>query len=336
MSPVTADVPMSARILPINELFTGAVTALWATSYSIDLSLFNEFLLTRLGEPPFNIAALVDHRRLAASLDRIPAERADTLDAVNRNWLLRGVHTRAAFHPKSYLAVTGTTAKLLVGSGNLTTDGLNDGHEVFTAFPSDTAIGAAAIAAWRSWMRRLVTRVGDTALADRLQDLEPRLPPPPATTPLVPSPLLHNLDIPIADQFTKTITAAGAEVEELWLTAPFYDRDGIAVGVLLDALAPRRVTLFIHPSTKVDGRKRRAGHRDAVRARHVRSRQARRRDLEVARLAVVRLRESLTRRTHPDSKHGRQHRTGRAHAARPRRGTRVVHPRRHHNPRTRN
>ena len=120
------------------ELFTSAATALWATTYSIDLALFSEFLLARLGDPPLNVAVLADHRRLAASLERIPAERADTLAAVNRRWLLRGVRASGAFHPKSYLAVTGSQATLLVGSGNLSAGGLDEGKEVFTTFRSGT------------------------------------------------------------------------------------------------------------------------------------------------------------------------------------------------------
>jgi hypothetical protein len=75
-------------VQPVAELFTAAVSALWATTYSLDLSLFNEFLLGRLGDPPLNVAILADHRRLAVSLDRIPSERADTLASVNRRWLL--------------------------------------------------------------------------------------------------------------------------------------------------------------------------------------------------------------------------------------------------------
>ncbi len=86
MSTQTAPVPVRT-VQPVAELFTGAATALWATTYNIDLALFNEFLLPRLGEPPLNVAVLADHRRLAVSLARIPPERADTLVAVNRRWL---------------------------------------------------------------------------------------------------------------------------------------------------------------------------------------------------------------------------------------------------------
>lgn len=243
----------TAAVQPVAELFISTATALWATTYSIDLALFSEFLLPRLGEPPLNVAVLADHRRLAASLQRIPAERADTLTTVNRRWLLRGVPAAGAFHPKSYLAVTGSHVTLLVGSGNLSADGLDEGREVFTTFRSGTAVGDTAIAMWRAWMRRLVGLLGDTTLARRFQDLEERLPSQAALAPTVLSPLLHNLDTPIASQLVAAVTEAGAEVDELWLSAPFFDADADALGVLLDALTPRRVRLFVTETTSVKG-----------------------------------------------------------------------------------
>ena len=196
---------------------------------------------------------LADHRRIAAGLERIPVERADTLAAVNRRWLLRCVRTGGAFHPKSYLAIAGSRATLLVGSGNLSAAGLDDGREVFTTFRSGTPVGDTAIAAWRTWMRRLVGQMGDTALAERFQDLESRIPLPPSIAPAVPTPLLHNLDIPIADQFAAVVTEAKAKVEELWLAAPFYDADAAAAGALLDMLKPARIRLFVTGTTSVNG-----------------------------------------------------------------------------------
>ncbi|MDQ1024809.1 hypothetical protein QF035_002391 [Streptomyces umbrinus] len=245
--------PEIPTVQPIVELFTGGAEALWATTYTMDLGLFNEFLLARLGDPPLNIAVLADHRRLTSSLARIPAERADTLAPVNRRWLLRGVRISGAFHPKSYLAVTGARATLLVGSGNLSAGGLDDGREAFTTFRSGTPVGDAAIAAWRSWMRRLVGIVGDTTLAARFRHLEGQIPSPAVATQHVPSPLLHNLGTPIADQLAAVVAEPGARVNELWLAAPFYDADAVAVGALLDALKPEEVKLFVTGSTSVNG-----------------------------------------------------------------------------------
>ena len=243
-----------ATVQPVAELFTSAATALWATTYNVHLSLFNEFLLGRLGDPPLNVAVLADQRRLAASLSRIPAERVETLAAVNQRWLLRGVRSGGqAFHPKTYLAVTGSRATLLVGSGNLSTGGLDEGREVFTTFRSGTPVGDSAIAAWRAWIRRLVQLVGDTTLGERFQDLEGRIPPPPTVAPVVPSPLLHNLDTPIATQLAAAVADHGDQVDEVWLTAPFYDPDADVVAALLETFMPARVRVFVTGSTSVNG-----------------------------------------------------------------------------------
>jgi hypothetical protein len=247
--------PPAERCRPVHELFTGAASALWATTYSVDLSLFNEFLLPRLGDPPLNVVVLADHGRLSASLDRLPADAVEALAAVNRRWLLRGVRPGGqAFHPKTYLAVTGTRATLLVGSGNLSMSGLDRGKEVFTAFRSGTPVGDAAIASWRTWIQRVVSLVNDIALAQRLLDLDARLPPQPAGTPQAASPLLHNLDTSIAAQFKTALAAQTlSDIEELLLSAPYYDDDAEAVGQLLTDLRPRRVRVFLTKATSVNG-----------------------------------------------------------------------------------
>lgn len=102
-------------------------------------------------------------------------------------------------------------------------------------------------------MRRLVGIVGDTTLAARFQHLEGQIPSTAAATQHVPSPLLHNLDTPIADQLAAVVAESGARVNELWLAAPFYDANAVAVGALLDMLKPERVKLFVTGSTSVNG-----------------------------------------------------------------------------------
>ena len=250
-------------IRPVAELFVRSASALWATTYNVDLRLFSEFLLPRLGAVPLNATVLADDRRLAHSLSRTPPDRLEGLATVNRRWLLRGVRARGpAFHPKSYLSVAGRSATLLVGSGNLSVDGLDEGREVFTAFRAGTAEGDRAIAVWQSWMRRLVRRLDDPILTARFADLEERLPAPERDAPdTVASQLLHNLDVPLADQFVGAVARADG-VDELLLAAPFYDADADAVGRLITALRPRRVTVYVTSSTSVDGavlRRRLAG-----------------------------------------------------------------------------
>lgn len=245
--------PPVATVQPAAELFTRSAAALWATTYSVDLALFSEFLLPRLGDPPLNVVVLADHERLATSLARIPPEREDTLATVNRRWLLRGISAGGVFHPKSYLSVTGRRATLLVGSGNLSVGGLDEGREVFTTFRSGTPVGDSAIAIWKEWARRLVEMAGDTALAERFRDLQDRPQISTAERASEPAPLLHNLDVAVADQLAATVGSIGEQVEELLLAAPFYDAEAAAVGVLLDMFRPRRVRLFVTGTTSVNG-----------------------------------------------------------------------------------
>lgn len=206
MTVATEELEVIETVRPIVELFRASVTALWATTYNVDLHLFNEFLLGRLGDPPLNVVILADHRRLATGLARVAPEQVSALHAVNSRWLLRAVRPGGqAFHPKTYLAVHRSRATLLVGSGNLSRGGLDQGHEVFTTFSSGTPSGDAAIAAWRTWMRRFVELVGDTALAARFRDLEERLPELAGLAVVGDPPLLHNLDTPIADQLAHVV-----------------------------------------------------------------------------------------------------------------------------------
>ena len=244
------------RVAPISELFRADRVALWATTYNLDLDLFNGYLLGRLGEPPLNVVVIADRDRLDATFRATPAERVSNLGSVNRRWLLRGARLGTGrFHPKSYLALTGRSVKLLVGSGNLSTNGLDAGREVFTSFAAGTPDGDAAIRSWLNWMRRIVRDLDDTLLAERFSDLEARLPRPDSLTAVVDSPLWHNLDRPLADQFCEHVLDEAGQVDELIVTAPFYDESGDALGRLIDRLQPRRVVIYTAASTKVDGTK---------------------------------------------------------------------------------
>lgn len=246
--------PASAGIRPIAELFRGDCVALWATTYNVELSLFNEYLLRRLGDAPLNAVVLADQRRLDESLATVPAERLDTLGPVNRRWLLRGMQVGSGrFHPKSYLAVRGRTATLIVGSGNLSTYGIDGGREVFTSFTSGTPVGDAALATWRNWMRRLVGASGDTLLAERFADLEQRLPDLEGLAAVADSPLWHNLTEPLGPRFCSAVVAAAGSVEELVVTAPFFDEEAKALSHLVDRLKPKLLRLYTTSTTSVAG-----------------------------------------------------------------------------------
>jgi hypothetical protein len=153
------------------------------------------------------------------------------------------------------LTITARGARLLVGSGNLSTNGIDQGREVFTAFTAGTAHGDAAIRTWRTWMQRLVVMLDDAPLAERFIDLEQRLPKPTGLAAVVDSPLWHNLDRPLADQFVDRVLVGADSVDELIVTAPFYDEAGDALGRLVERLHPARLRVYVASSTSVDGTK---------------------------------------------------------------------------------
>lgn len=243
-------------IRPAVDLFRPNCIAFWATTYNVDLGLFNEFLLGRLGEPPLNIVVMADRERVTSTLARIPAERVDQITVVNRRWLLRDVRIGTGrFHPKSYLAITPTRATLLVGSGNLSASGLDEGREVFTSFVSGTPTGDAAIGAWRSWVRQLVEAIDDVRLAERFADLEQKLGARPAIVEVGGPSLMHNLSRPLMDQYVGAVMARGrVPVDELLVAAPYFDREAVALGNLVERLAPRAISLYFTTSTSVEGR----------------------------------------------------------------------------------
>lgn len=230
------------------KAFRTSLRACWITTYNLDLGMYDSFLFPRLGDPPLNAVVLADGARLDHVLQSVPAEEQWRLQRANRRWLLRGVRTGGAFHPKTILLADQASARLLVGSGNLSLAGLDSGFETFTEFTSDDPPGAAAISGWIGWMRRIVEQQADDLLSTRFAHLVRELP----DLDAAPAGMLHNLDMPLLDQFVAA--APDTVVDRLHLAAPFYDKNLAAVTALIDRLAPRSVTVHLTERTSVDGR----------------------------------------------------------------------------------
>lgn len=175
-------------------------TAFWATTYTFEPGLFDEFFFRRIGEPPLNANILVDASRIEALWADWQTEPW-RLGRINRDYLVRSVRLPAgAFHPKTYLLAGKTSGNLLVGSGNLTINGMLEGKEVFSEFSSTTEEGASAIAAWAEWMSQLITQHGDDALRERWVRFINSAPWLPKDT--TGSPFIHNLQRSLIEQFS--------------------------------------------------------------------------------------------------------------------------------------
>lgn len=216
----------------------------------MDIRAFEDFWFPRLSDPPINATILVDRGRLAAFWDHFGSEPPLGLHRVNRDYLLRGVSiSSGSFHPKTYMFADSGRGALLVGSGNLGLGGLEEGREVFTVFDSSLDEDLPTFRRWREWMLGLVRELDDPSVTARWDALLQEA----SWLSLAPdgdSPFVHNLAEPIDSQFT---SFRPADVEELHITAPFYDRDLAAVKQLLTLIRPSAVHVYFCKDASVDG-----------------------------------------------------------------------------------
>ena len=121
---------------------------------------------------------LADHWKLGEMWDRLDPQEHYLARQANRIYLMRGIELPGggAFHPKTYLFARSEEATLVVGSGNLTRQGIDAGKEVFTAFDTRTELGLSALRAWAVWMGRLVVNADDEQLSRRFAALREQCP----------------------------------------------------------------------------------------------------------------------------------------------------------------
>ena len=222
----------------------------WATSYTFEPAFFEAFLVRRLGDPPLNVTVFADARRLSDTWGRLGPHDGWRVPGLNRRYLVRGVELPgAAFHAKTILLGREKRGVLLVGSGNLGIDGLENGHEVYTRIASEDEPGA--FATWRDWMAGIVARVDDPLVRERWGDLRAQLPWLVAAEHGA-SGFVTSARRPIAEQL---LDGVGAPIDELHVSAPFFDHDLAALTALLAATRPRRLVLYVGDRTSVDGRR---------------------------------------------------------------------------------
>jgi hypothetical protein len=221
--------------------------ACWATTYTFEPSFFESFLLRRLGEPPWNAVLLGDAARLSDTWAEI-GDDAWRVPGLNHRYLVRGVNVPGgAFHAKTVLFGNDRRGVLLVGSGNIGLAGLESGQEFYARFDLEDDPGA--FAAWRRWMGDLVGRVDDPLLRSRWADLHGRLPWL-GTTADTPTAFETNADRPLIDSFLAGLTVP---VDELHVTAPFFDHRLDALRRLVRETRPSRLVVYVGDGVSVDG-----------------------------------------------------------------------------------
>lgn len=232
-------------------LFAPRWEVFWAATYNFELELFDEYLFRRLGDPPLNATILVDFEILAKTWQIIPLGEDWRARNANSLYLIRPAgRPQGRFHPKCYFFANRKEGILLVGSGNLSFQGLEEGHELFTRFDSYDPEGLAAISSWRDWMRRVVDETQDEVLGQRwfrlLQSTKDWLKPGSAKSSFV-----TNVESSLASK----LTGNGQDVDELHVTAPYFDADLHALGLLIELTRPKAISVYLCRGASIDGKK---------------------------------------------------------------------------------
>ncbi len=234
------------------DYFARDTHTFWATTYQVDLKLFDQFLLRRLGSAPLNAVVLCDEDCLTHALNGLSEVDIFVVSSANRRYLLRGVKLPSGgrFHPKTYFFASRRRMVLLVGSGNLTRTGLDRGRETFVAYDASEPNGLTVIRAWADWMRMLVAAESDPILDQRFEHLRASIPE--LNGPGDSEAFLVNDSSPLLDQLEML---APSPVTELHVRAPFYDEQAGALEELIRRLAPRKaIHVHLGARTNVDGR----------------------------------------------------------------------------------
>lgn len=233
------------------DYFSRDVHTFWATTFQLDLKLFDQFLLRRLGHEPLNAVVLCDEDVLSDTLDQLSEVDRHVAANANRRYLLRGMRVPSGgrFHPKTYLFSSRRRTILLVGSGNLTRSGLDRGAETFAEFDAGVEADQPIIRAWAAWISELVDARGDPILRRRYEHLR-------ATLPV----LVGSTD---QDVFFTNATRSFADVldglrprdvTELHVCAPYFDERAQALRALIKRVAPSHaVHVYLGSRPSVDG-----------------------------------------------------------------------------------
>jgi hypothetical protein len=165
---------------------------------------------------------------------------------LNQRYIAEGVFAPHAAHAKAILLVSADKGRLLVGSGNLSLSGYASGGELFTQYdygPDVPDALPAFLAVWdlvkllngRGYLGAVAQRhlqhvqEGALWLANKWDEAK--------------SPVRHNLRRPFLEQL---LAEVGSEpVRELWMLAPFLDKNAAALNRLMEMLKPRRASLLV-------------------------------------------------------------------------------------------
>ncbi len=225
------------------------------STFNFDAGFFETFVLDRLRVPRrcSHLSIFMDQGQYDELAESMLGSHGARHHLANRRYLLHPIPVNGVFHPKVLLFASDTCGLLIIGSANLTKDGLSSNAELVSVFRFRQAKDEAALPVFQQafdFFRGLEDRWPGERVAENLDGMAegaPWLVEPLPSPPLEPVPpvLLHNLDEPLWSQLAARLPGS---VEEMWAVSRFFDESPAALDRFLAALGGPRLKVHTAPA----------------------------------------------------------------------------------------
>jgi hypothetical protein len=239
------------------------------TTFAFSLRFFEDYALEKFRalQENGNISILIDRNTYEQILESAETDSPDFPKKANLRYLLQPVRVGRTFHPKIFLFAGKDRGLLIIGSANLTRDGLGSNAEMVSAFRFRIGDEEDKLPLFRQaldYIWALNARSPSEQLESNLRALEREaswiaVPEDKEAANLMPR-LIHNLDRPLIEQLAERV---GANVRELHVLSRYYDSTPALLDRIYGAFALKSLRLYTqnaittltaawldHPSTK--------------------------------------------------------------------------------------
>jgi len=242
--------------LEVPEQLRGSWEHALILTYGVDITFFERALWPQFSVRSRNKIILADGRQYLQKCEDY-AQQKGLVRHLNQSYVVAGIFGLYAYvsaHAKLILLTHPDHGRLLVGSGNLNWQGYASGGEMFTdyEYSQESPQSLPAFLAVREMVDMLMRQGSIEGTAERhIKYMWEQTPWLFQASESTESPVRHNLTRSFLDQLL--LELHGEPVEELWILSPFFDRECIALGRLLQDIRPGQTTLLVQPGhTSVD------------------------------------------------------------------------------------
>jgi hypothetical protein len=239
--------------LELPEQLRGLWDHVLVLTYGLDIPFFERSLWLQFAARCRNKIILADGLHYLQACENY-AQQKGLVRHLNQSYVVAGIFGSHATHAKLILLTNAEQGRLLVGSGNLSWQGYASGGEIFTVYnySLDSPEALPAFITVREMVDELIRRHPiETAAQRRINYMWEQTPWLFSSLTSIERPVRHNLSRSFLDQIVEAV--GGDAVEELWILAPFFDKEAVALERLVYTLHPNKAILLIQSGrTSID------------------------------------------------------------------------------------